>query len=160
MSDIQPIYHVPRYRVGLIREPDPSWPDAPRMRDAAALAEWLRPMLSDLDREHFVVIACDRKNRPIGLETVAIGTIDQSVLTPRECFKALILLNAAACFLAHNHPSGASEPSHHDDTYTRRMVQAGKLLGIPVIDHLIIAEEGYYSYGDTGKIYSYTEDGA
>jgi len=102
--------------------------------------------LGKQDREHFVTIHLDTRNIVLGLETVSVGSLNYSIVHPRECFKAALLLNAASMILVHNHPSGSLEPSEEDLSLTKRMVQAGKLLGIEVLDHVIISNEGYMSF--------------
>lgn len=98
-----------------------------------------------LDREHFLAIHLDSRNMILGVETVSIGSLNYTIVHPREVFKAAILLNAAAVILAHNHPSGALTPSDEDISLTKRMMQAGKLIGIEVLDHVIVTKDGYVS---------------
>jgi DNA repair protein RadC len=134
------------YRLQLVREqasechkPDPIL-DRP-----AAVSGLLSPLLADLDREHFVVLALDARNRPIGAHTVSVGTLSASLVHPREVFKFAILANASSLILAHNHPSGDTAPSQDDIELTRRLVQAGELIGIQVLDHLVIGDGDFFS---------------
>jgi DNA repair protein RadC len=101
------------------------------------------------------VALLDRKNRVIGINTVAIGSLTASVVHPREVMKPAILSNAAAIILCHNHPSGDPQPSQEDRVLTQRLVEAGKLLGINVLDHLIIGDgtQAYVSCADQGIIH-------
>jgi len=108
--------------------------------------------LGKQDREHFVCVHLDTRNNVLGVETVSIGSLNYSIVHPRECFKAAVLLNAASMILVHNHPSGALEPSDEDLSLTKRMVQAGKLLGIEVLDHVIISGEGYFSFKEKNRM--------
>ena len=85
------------------------------------------------------------KNDLIGVETVSIGSITASTTTPRDIFKSAILANAVAIILCHNHPSGNLKPSDSDVELTRQLVDAGELLGIKVLDHLIVSNRGYRS---------------
>lgn len=85
------------------------------------------------------------KNKPTAIHTVSIGTLNSTVVHPREIFKAAILSNAASIILAHNHPSGDPTPSKEDIGITKRLVDAGELLGITVMDHIIIGENNYVS---------------
>ena len=98
----------------------------------------------------------DRLSYPtvIGINTVSIGSLTASVVHPREVMKPAILSNAAALLCCHNHPSGAPQPSQEDRTLTKRLVDAGQLLGIHVIDHLILGDgsETYYSFADEGLL--------
>jgi len=99
-----------------------------------------------LDREHFVVLHLDSRNRIIARETVSIGSLNQAEAHPREVFKGAIMNSSAAILIIHNHPSGDCWPGRADVEITRRLIRCGKLLGISVIDHIIIATEGYFSF--------------
>jgi len=98
------------------------------------------------DRERFLAVLLDARNGVIGIDEVACGSVNASLVHPREMFKAAILANAVSVVVIHNHPSGDVEPSEDDIEITRRLVEAGKILGIEVIDHLIVSKEGYYSF--------------
>lgn len=100
--------------------------------------ELVKDELSILDREAFIVIALSTKNKVLGLNIVSIGSLSSSLVHPREVFKSAILMNSASIFLLHNHPSGETQPSKDDIEITHRLVAAGNLIGIKVIDHLII----------------------
>ena len=146
-------YRVPIYRVTLVRESSITAP-APRLRGAQQAAALLRQYLGAVDREHFVVILLDRKNAPIGLNTVSIGSLTASVVHMREVFKPAIVANAAALMCCHNHPSNDPTPSREDRALTQRLVEAGKLLGIPLIDHIILGDgsTAYFSFADQGLL--------
>ena len=90
--------------------------------------------------EHFVAISTNNNLDIIGYTDVSIGTIDQTFANPREVFRTAIVQNASGIILAHNHPSGRCDPSPEDLATTKKMVKAGVLLGIPVLDHIIVAE--------------------
>lgn len=122
--------------------------ERPIFNGSHTVAPFLNDILSDCDREHFIVLCLDTKNKLIGIHTAAVGVLDAAVTNPREIFKAAILLNAAAVIVAHNHPSGDSTPSKQDRALTERLCEAGKLLGITVLDHIIIGENQYYSFYD------------
>jgi DNA repair protein RadC len=146
-------YRLPIYRVMLVREANVTLahPQIRSSRDAAVL---FRQHLGNVDREYFMVAMLDQKNKVIGIHTVSIGSLTASVVHPRECFKPAILSNAAALICAHNHPSGAPQPSREDRALTTRLVDAGKLLGISVLDHVILGDgnETYYSFADEGLL--------
>jgi DNA repair protein RadC len=144
-----PPYRVPIYRVTLVRESSITAP-APRLRGAQQAAALLRQYLGPVDREHFMVILLDRKNAPIGLNTVSIGSLTASVVHMREVFKPAIVANAAALMCCHNHPSNDPTPSREDRALTQRLVEAGKLLGIPLIDHIILGDGStvYFSFAE------------
>lgn len=94
------------------------------------------------DREHFVILMLDIKNQVLGIHTVSIGILNATIVAPREVFKAAILANAASIILRHNHPSGDLTPSQEDFDVTTKLCEVGKIMGIDVIDHVIVASDG------------------
>ena len=116
-------------------------PHLQRPEDVAAL---LWPHLEHADREHFALLLLDTRNRLIGLSTVSVGDLSSTLVHPREVFKPALLANAASVLLAHNHPSGDPQPSPEDLAVTRRLCEAGELLGIGVLDHIVLGEQGRY----------------
>ena len=98
------------------------------------------------DRERFITLALDTKKRLLGIDEVSVGTLTSSLVHPREVFKALILANAESFICAHNHPSGDATPSGEDVAMTRKLREAGQLLGIPLLDHIVLAGDTYYSF--------------
>jgi DNA repair protein RadC len=142
---------VPIYRVTLVKEGKlPTYES--RIRSSANAYNVLREYLADTDREVFCVLCLDRKNGVIGLNTVSIGSLTASVVHPREVFKPAILSNSSSVLLSHNHPSGCPLPSQEDRALTVRLVQAGKLLGIEVLDHIIVGDGRYFSFADEGLL--------
>jgi DNA repair protein RadC len=112
----------------------------------------VRSFIGDSDREHFVVLLLDTRNRAIGVNTVSIGNLNANLVHPREVFKPALLANVASILIAHNHPSGDCEPSAEDFAITERLKQAGELLGVPVVDHLVLGEPGFYSFKEHGTL--------
>ena len=109
--------------------------------------------LAGADREHFVVLCLDTKSNVNALNTVSVGTLNSSLVHPREVFKAAILANSNAIILIHNHPSGDPTPSREDLEITKRLVEAGTILGIEVMDHVVIGDDGrYVSLKERGDI--------
>jgi DNA repair protein RadC len=102
--------------------------------------------------EIFLVIHLKSNNGVGAFEIVTKGTLNSSLVHPREVFRAAIIQNAASLILAHNHPSGNPEPSAEDVSITRQLVESGRLLGIPVHDHIIFADEVYTSFAERGLI--------
>lgn len=119
---------------------------------ASIAAEQLLPYFSHEDREHFAVLILNQQKQVIGMETVSIGTINSSPVHPREVFKQAIKRSAAAIILAHNHPSGNLLPSSQDRAVTQRLIEVGKLVGIDVLDHIILAEGNYYSFAEHNEM--------
>lgn len=138
------------YGVVLVR--DSSVMVASRAADSpAAAADILRTYIGQVDREHFVVLLVDARRQVIGVNTVSIGTVSASLVHPREVFKPAILIGAAAVIVGHNHPSGDEQPSMEDKEATKRLVRAGELLGIPLLDHVIIGS-GHFSFRERGLL--------
>lgn len=105
----------------------------------------------DALQEHMMVFLVDTKNRITHYEIISIGTLNQAVVHPRDAFRSAISHNAASVILAHNHPSGDSTPSAEDVEVTKRMADAGRVIGIPLLDHVIVCRE-YYSFKENGRI--------
>lgn len=112
--------------------------------------ELLKLFLADKDREHFVVVSLDTKNQPVSINVCHIGSLNASIVHPREVMKSAILSNAASIIVGHNHPSGQVEPSSEDIEVTKRLVEAGKIIGIDVLDHIIVGDERFLSFKEKG----------
>jgi DNA repair protein RadC len=108
--------------------------------------------IRDKKKEHFVVLYVNTRNQVILKEVVSIGTLNASLVHPREVFEPAVRTLAAGIILAHNHPSGEAEPSDADIAVTKRMCEAGKLMGIEVLDHIIITKGKWYSFRDHGSM--------
>ena len=106
---------------------------------------YLKPKILNLDREYFFVIHLNTKGKIMYVEIVSIGTLNSTIVHPREIFKTAILNSSHAIILAHNHPSGDPSPSEEDLEITERLVSSGKLLGIEVLDHVIVGGDFWYS---------------
>ena len=103
-------------------------------------------------KEHFLALHLDSKNRILCLDRVSSGSLNASIVHPREVFKTALLSSAAAILFVHNHPSGNPDPSREDLELTTRLKQAGDLLGLRVLDHIIIGEDRYISLADKGLV--------
>lgn len=114
------------------------------------VADLFQAEMSTLDREHFRAILLDTKNRILGLRTISIGSLNSSVVHAREVFKAAVQESAQAIVLVHNHPSGSPEPSPEDLAVTARLADAGRILGIEVVDHVILGSHGFVSLKELG----------
>ncbi|MFT4309342.1 MAG: RadC family protein [Candidatus Woesearchaeota archaeon] len=114
--------------------------------------EHCSPRMSEHDKEYFIALLLDTKNKIIREETISIGTLNSSLVHPREVFKNAIKESANSIILVHNHPSGDPEPSEEDIEITRILMRAGELLNIKVLDHVIIGKEGYYSFSDSMRM--------
>jgi DNA repair protein RadC len=110
------------------------------------------PLMRDLRKEVFIVLLLNRANRLIKEVTISEGTLEASIVHPRDVFREALLEPAAGIILIHNHPSGNANPSEEDLQITKQLVEAGRLLGIRVYDHIILAGESYRSLADDGLI--------
>ena len=112
-----------------------------------ALAEY-----SCKEQEHFMLITLDGASKIINKRVIFVGTLNQSLVHPREVFRPAILDNSAGIIIAHNHPSGTLEASRADIQITQRLKEVAKLVGIELLDHVIISKNGYYSFSDEGML--------
>jgi len=118
-------------------------------RDAADL---VRNDLARADKEYFMVIMLNTKHRVIGKKVISIGHLSGSLVHPRELFKEVIRRSSAAVIVVHNHPSGDPTPSREDIGVTKRLVEAGELLGIQVLDHIVVGDNCYVSFREQGLL--------
>lgn len=115
--------------------------------DAAAV---LFHYLEGADREHFVALYLDTKHCITAVHTVSIGSLNATIVHPREVYKAALLANAAAVIVGHNHPSGDPTPSEEDLNVTKRLVEAGRILGIECLDHVVLGDRRFVSFRERG----------
>ena len=138
-----------RYRKEVVREDAPDWVSK-RFTSASQVYEMFLDLRQEA-KEHFIALHLDGKNRIACLDRVSVGSLNQSIVHPRELFKTALLSSAAAILLIHNHPTGDPTPSSEDLEVTRRIKEAGDLLGIKVLDHIIIGDS-YLSFAEQGLI--------
>jgi len=106
----------------------------------------------DADKEHFVLLALNNKNRINGYKVISTGTLTASLIRPGDIYRAALHLAAAAVVFVHNHPSGDPAPSQEDVEITRRLKECGEMLAIRVLDHVILGADRYYSFSDRGHL--------
>lgn len=111
-----------------------------------AAVAFLQEKIGREKKEHFYMLALDSKNHLLKMSNISIGTLNASLVHPREVFKEAIQTSAAKVIIAHNHPSGDPEPSEGDETITQKLVEAGKILEIEVADHIIVTSNSYTSF--------------
>ena len=116
------------------------------------VAAYLVPQYGSRSVEHFGIVLLDTKHRVLRTRVLSVGTLDASLVHPREVFREATLGGAAAIVLFHNHPSGDPVPSGDDVALTTRLVRAGDLMGVDVIDHIIVADACYCSFKETGRL--------
>jgi DNA repair protein RadC len=122
------------------------------VRSAEDIAALMMPRFRDVPRETFLAVLLDGANRVIQTVEISRGILNASLVHPREVFKEAVDHRAAAVIVVHNHPSGDPQPSTADENVTHQLVEAGKVLGIPVLDHLIIGRDRFYSFSKEGRI--------
>jgi DNA repair protein RadC len=139
------------FELGRRLQADPGGRRSP-LRTPADAARLLIPRLRDLTYEVFSVLVLDTQNAVVATVELSRGTLNASIVHPREVFKAAVDHVGAAVLVVHNHPSGNPEPSGEDIAITRQLSEAGKIMGIPLHDHLIIAGNGYVSLAERGLL--------
>lgn len=145
-------YRLPVLKLCVVRDSFLSHP-VRKISTSREAADLLGKMIGSNDREEMVAILLDTKHAVLGVHTISIGSLSMSIVHPRETFKQAIVSQAHAIILGHNHPSGETTPSPEDIELTTRMRQAGTMLGISVIDHIIIGEgSSYFSFLDSGRL--------
>lgn len=144
-----PAKRVDIVQVKLVREKSMLYKGR-RVRSPRDAYELIRDFLGNVDREDFIVLCMDTKNQPTCIQTVHIGSLNASIVHPREVLKPAILSNAASILVAHNHPSNDTTPSKEDIEVTKRLMEAGGIVGIDVLDHLILCEDSFRSLKESG----------
>lgn len=129
--------------------PPASRPQVTCPEDALGL---VAPLLAGRDREHCLLVALDVRHRLLEVSTVSVGTASHTFMSPREVFRDALLIGASAIFLAHNHPSGDASPSADDRRVTRRLAQAGSVVGVDLLDHLVVGDPDWSSLARLGVL--------
>ena len=142
MGNKQYAKYLNRQTVKLVCEPLTEY----RICGSEDARAFLVDFMKEFDREHVIALLLDRAKQVQSVYEIAVGTLNGALVHPREVFKAAILSNASSIILAHNHPSGKTEPSTEDILLTKRIQEAGETLGIPLMDHLIIGRNSCYSF--------------
>ncbi len=122
----------------------------PAFHGGADVYKFLAPAMSGLPHEEFRVLLLDTKHRLLREKTVSRGTLAGTAVDPREVFSAAVRERAAAVVCGHNHPSGDPAPSSEDRAFTARLLESGRVLGIPLLDHVVIGRDGYFSFAEAG----------
>ena len=125
-------------------------PGRPQITSPEAAADIVVPMIGNADREHCITLNLDTKHRLIATTTISIGSIDHTFISPRELFRDALAHGASALVVAHNHPSGDPSPSPEDVHVTCQIRQAGSLLDVDLLDHIVIGRQRYVSLKERG----------
>ena len=145
------------FELKVIRERKEGYGLRQQFRSSQEIYETFRERFLRADREEFVVLLLNAKNKLLGFHVVSVGSLTPSLVHPREVYKVAILGNAAAIILLHNHPSGDPTPSAEDLHITTRLRQVGEVLGIRVLDHVVIGDGRYVSFVDDGYFQQHAE---
>ena len=140
------------FEIKVVRERRQGYGPLRQVRDAKAVYEAFRAHFDPVDREQFLAVILNGRNQILGFNLIALGTLTSALVHPREVYKAAILANAAAIIVVHNHPSGDPEPSDEDKALTRRLKDAGEILGIRILDHVVIGDGRYVSLAEQGVL--------
>lgn len=125
--------------------------DAPSV--VSILQSWLNEQDEvERDKEHGIILVFNVRQRLLLVELVSVGSLEATILHPREVFRRAIACGGASIILSHNHPTGECSPSHEDDTVTQRIREAGRIIGIDLIDHIIFSPTGFYSFVEQGRL--------
>lgn len=143
------MYRLTQYKVALVKDSAEMKEGSRRIGSVNDIVSALSDMRL-LDREQLRAVYLNCRHQIIGWEVISQGSLTASIAHPREIFKGAILSSAAGIILAHNHPSGDPSPSDEDVRLTKRIAEAGRILGIELLDHVIIAESGTYSFKTAG----------
>jgi len=135
----------------VVRESMPSYITTNRFTSPRQIYELFSDLVQE-SKEHFMALHLDGKNRIVCFDRVSVGSLNQSIVHPREVFKSAILSSAAALILVHNHPTGDPTPSAEDLAITRRLSEVGDLVGIRVLDHVIVGDGEYLSFAERGLL--------
>jgi DNA repair protein RadC len=125
----------------------------PRITSSRQIYDLLLPNWLDIDYvESFQVVMLNRNNRLIGVSKISVGSVGGTVADPKKIFQTALKANASGVVICHNHPSGSTTPSSNDKEITQDCVSAGKVLRLPVLDHIILTRDSYFSFSDEGLI--------
>jgi DNA repair protein RadC len=146
-------YRLKTFRVQFVAEPG-EFPKGSPCRSSEDVQRVARSIYAglDADKEHFLLLVMNNKNRINGFKVISTGSLTASLVHPREVWRAALHLCAAAVIFVHNHPSGDPAPSQEDQEITRRLKETGELLGIRVLDHVVLGQERFFSFSDRGLL--------
>jgi DNA repair protein RadC len=146
-------YRLKTFQVQFVAEPQefPRGSSCRSAEDVVPVARGIYQSL-DADKEHFVLLCMNNKNRVNGFKVISTGSLTASLVHPREVWRSALHLCAAAVIFVHNHPSGDPAPSPEDIEITRRLKETGEMLGIRVLDHVVLGEDRFFSFSERGLL--------
>lgn len=147
----QPAKRVNIVRLKMVKEGSILYKER-RIKSPEDASVLLKQFLGEVDREYFIVLCLDTKNQPTAINVCHIGSLNASIVHPREVLKPAIISNAASIIVAHNHPSNDPTPSREDIEVTKRLAEAGKVIGVELLDHVIVCSDSFVSLKEKGYI--------
>jgi DNA repair protein RadC len=135
-----------------IREIEYSYNKRPKINGMDDVIKAVMPLIADPNKEFFIALYLNTKNGIIKQEVVSIGSLSANVVHPREVFRTAIVVSASSIIVAHNHPSGDPAPSREDIEITKKLAEAGKMIGIELLDHVILGKDRNYGFKESGML--------
>ncbi|MDO8725917.1 MAG: DNA repair protein RadC [Candidatus Methanoperedens sp.] len=135
-----------------VREIEYTYDKRPKINSMDDVVRIVKPMIADPNKEFFMALYLNTKNGVLKQEVISIGSLNANIVHPREIFKAACMISASSIIVAHNHPSGDPTPSREDIEITKKLHEAGKMMGIELLDHVIIGYDRYYGFKESGQL--------
>ena len=135
-----------------IREIEYSYDKRPKISGMDDVIKAVKPMIADQNKEFFITLYLNTKNGIIKQEVVSVGSLSANAVHPREVFRTACVVSASSIIVAHNHPSGDPAPSREDIEITKKLAEAGKMIGIELLDHVILGQDTNYGFKESGML--------
>jgi DNA repair protein RadC len=135
-----------------IREIEYSYEKRPKINGMDDVVKAVKPMIADMNKEFFVVLYLNTKNGIIRQEVISVGSLNTNIVHPREVFRTACMVSASSIIVAHNHPNGDPTPSREDIELTKKLADAGKIMGMDLLDHVIIGHDRNYGFKEAGML--------
>lgn len=135
-----------------VREIEYTYEQRPKINSMDDVVKVVKPMIADANKEFFMALYLNTKNGVLKQEVISIGSLSANIVHPREVFRTACMISASSIIVAHNHPSGDPSPSSEDIEITKKLVEAGKMMGIELLDHFIIGYDRNYGFKESGQI--------
>jgi DNA repair protein RadC len=135
-----------------VREIEYSYDKRPKISGMDDVIKAVKPLIADQNKEFFIALFLNTKNGILKQEIISIGSLSANVVHPREVFRTACLVSASSIIVAHNHPSGDPAPSREDIEITKKLAEAGKMIGIELLDHVILGQDRNYGFKESGML--------
>lgn len=135
-----------------VREIEYTYDERPKINSMDDVVQAVKPMIADPNKEFFMALYLNTKNGVLKQEVISIGSLNANIVHPREIFKTACMISASSIIVAHNHPSGDPSPSREDIEITKKLHEAGKMMGIELLDHVIIGFDRNYGFKESGQL--------